>query len=126
MAKKKKIRLELEVKSSPSILYSYISTPSGLSQWFANDVDVHNDVYKFKWDGQETEAQLLKKTPNKSIRFKWLDSADDEYFEFEIVQDELTEDVAFVIVDFVEAKDEEEAKLLWESQVHDLRSSLGG
>jgi uncharacterized protein YndB with AHSA1/START domain len=126
MSKKKKIRLEFHVKSSPAILYNSISSPSGLSTWFADDVDIYNNNYKFKWDGDEQIAELVKKSANKGIRFKWKDGRDDEYFEFEIIQDELTDDVALVITDFVEESDEANASQLWESQVHALKMSLGG
>jgi len=122
---KKKIRLEFTIKASPALIFNYISTPSGLSQWFCNDVDVYNEIYKFKWDGDEVRAKLLKRTPNKLIRFHWIDSENEEFLEFEITQDELTEDVALVITDFVNEKEEKEASALWESQIHDLKGCLG-
>ena len=71
MSKKKKIRLEYPIKSSPAILYNSISTPSGLSTWFADDVDIYNNNYKFKWDGEEQIAELIKKTASKGIKFRW-------------------------------------------------------
>lgn len=125
MSKKKKIRLEFDVKTSPSLLFNYISTPSGLSSWFCNDVDIYNNKYKFKWDGEENTAELIKKANNKTMKFKWLDSDVDEYFELEIVQDELTDDVALVITDFVDPDDELNASRLWETQVHDLKAAIG-
>jgi uncharacterized protein YndB with AHSA1/START domain len=126
MTKRKKIRLEYPIKSSPAILYNSISSPSGLSTWFADDVDIYNNNYKFKWDGDEQIAELLKKTTNKSIKFKWKTAKDEEYFEFEIIQDELTDDVALVVTDFVDESDEMNATQLWDSQVHELKTSLGG
>ena len=123
---KKKIRMEFEIKVSPAMLFNFISTPSGLSQWFCNDVDIYNNFYKFKWDGDESVAEILKKNSNKSIRFKWRDLLDEEYFEFEILQDELTDDVALVVTDFVDEADEKNAIQLWDSQVHELKTSLGG
>jgi uncharacterized protein YndB with AHSA1/START domain len=125
MNKKKKIRLEFPIKASPALVYNCISTPSGLAQWFADDVDIYNNQYKFKWGKDEQVAELIKKVNNKVIKFKWADSKPDEYFEFEIIIDELTDDVALVITDFVETADEVNAMQLWESQVHDLKMSLG-
>lgn len=125
-SKKKKIRLEFDIRVSPAMLYNYITTPSGLSQWFCNDVDIYNNLYKFKWDGDENVAEMLKKNPNKFIKFRWRDSKPDEYFEFEIQQDELTDDVALVITDFVEPSEERNAAALWENQVHELKTLLGG
>jgi uncharacterized protein YndB with AHSA1/START domain len=125
MNKKKKIRLEFPIKASPTLVYNCISTPSGLAQWFADDVDIYNNQYKFKWGKDEQVAEPIKKVNNKGIKFKWADSKPDEYFEFEIIIDELTDDVALVITDFVETADEVNAMQLWESQVHDLKMSLG-
>lgn len=123
---KKKIRMEFEVKASPAMLYNYISSPSGLSQWFCSDVDIYNNFYKFKWDGDENIAELLKKTASKGIKFRWKESHPDEYFEFEIQQDELTDDVALVVTDFVDLDEEKNTILLWENQVHELKTLLGG
>ncbi|MBJ7429023.1 MAG: SRPBCC domain-containing protein, partial [Bacteroidia bacterium] len=102
-----------------------ISTPSGLSQWFCNDVDIRNNTYKFKWDGEETSAELLKKVNNKSMKFKWMDTEKEEFLEFDINVDELTDDVALVITDYAEEGDEKNTIQLWESQVHDLKSCIG-
>jgi uncharacterized protein YndB with AHSA1/START domain len=124
--KRKKIRMEFEVKASPALLFNYISSASGLSEWFADDVDLYNNTYKFKWDKDEQIANMVKKHNNKSIKFQWSEGNPEEYFEFEIVQDELTDDVALVVTDFVDESDEENARQLWESQVHELRMNLGG
>lgn len=124
--KRKKIRMEFEVKASPALLFNYISSASGLSEWFADDVDLYNNTYKFKWDKDEQIANMVKKQNNKSIKFQWSEGNPEEYFEFEIVQDELTDDVALVVTDFVDESDEENARQLWESQVHELRMNLGG
>jgi uncharacterized protein YndB with AHSA1/START domain len=118
--------LEFEVKSSPSILFGYISSPSGLGEWFAKDVNVQNGKFKFTWDDSDSVAQIVKVIANKSIRFKWQDAPQDEYLEFEIVQDELTNDVAIIITDFVDDKEIKEATMLWETQVQDLKAALGG
>jgi hypothetical protein len=68
---------------------------------------------------------VLRKTSNKAIKFKWRDTPDEEFFEFEIVQDELTDDVALVITDFVDANDEKNASQLWDSQIHELKMNIG-
>ena len=123
--KRKKLRLEFEIKASPSMLYNYISSASGLSEWFADDVDLYNNTYKFHWDKDEQVADVIKKIPNRLIKFHWVDSPADEYFEFEIIQDELTDDVALVVTDFVDAADEVNTSQLWESQVQELKKNIG-
>ncbi len=120
-----KLELEFVVKSSPNILYNYISTPSGLVEWFADDVNVKGKNYTFFWDGEENVAELLRKVNGKNIRFKWENSADEEYFEMEIQKDELTGDIALMVTDYADEDEAEEISLLWESQVQDLRNALG-
>ncbi len=127
MSKKKKFQVEFPLKSSPGILYSYLSTPSGLSEWFADDVNIRDKkLYTFLWDGAEQTAELVRNTPQKGIKFSWVDEPDDEYFELEISQDELTGDVALVVTDFAEEHEIEESTQLWEAQVQTLKTAIGG
>lgn len=126
MSEKKEYQLEYVVKSSPKLLYNFLSTPSGLSEWFAEDVNFRGEKYTFFWEGSEEEAVIVSKKPNQHIRFKWENSGDDEtFFEFKIVIDDLTEDVSLVVTDFAESEEIEEAKLLWDSQIHDLLAAMG-
>ena len=61
---------------------------------------------------------------NKLVRFNWVDE-EDEYFEFKITRDELTNDVSLLIVDFAEDGEQEETEELWNTQVSDLKHVLG-
>ena len=123
---KKKIELEFTIKSSVKILYQCLSTSSGLSEWFADDVTIKKDYAKFVWEGQEEEGRVIAKKSEQFIRFQ-LDEYEgtDYYFEFAIKTDPLTGDVALMITDFVDEDEEEEQTLLWESQVGELRHILG-
>jgi len=125
MAEKKKFTLEYEVKSSPRILYSFISEPNGLSQWFADDVNFRDQVYTFTWDDEQQKAKLVSIKENKSVKFKWLDDEPQCYFEMEIVQDELTNDVALSITDFTTDDLLAEKKSIWDNQIDYLISVLG-
>lgn len=125
MAEKKKFTLEYEVKSSPRILYTFISEPNGLGQWFADDVVFRDQSYTFKWDDEEQKAKLVSIKENKSIKFKWLDDEPQCYFEMEIVQDELTNDVALSITDFATDETLAEKKLIWDNSISYLISVLG-
>lgn len=120
-----KLEMEFVVRSSPNILFNYISTPSGLVEWFADDVNIKGKNYTFIWDGDENVAELLKRTRGKLVRFKWDGSADEEYFQMEIQKDELTNDIALIVTDWADKDEAEEIQLLWESQVQDLRNALG-
>lgn len=123
---KNKFQLEYSLNVSPNILYTRLSTPDGLAEWFADDINVRNNVYSFQWTGTEQEAELLHKKNNKYIRFKWLEDDDQEsFFEFRIHQDELTGDVALIITDFADPEEKEEAEELWNTQIGELKHILG-
>ncbi|MFJ1491262.1 START-like domain-containing protein [Capnocytophaga canis] len=125
MQKKVKYEMEFVIQVSPQMLYQYISTPSGLSEWYADDVNSRGEIYTFIWDDTQEKARLLRKKMDESIKFRWLDCGDDSYFELKIMVDELTQDVSLVVVDFAEPHDLEESKMLWENQVTELRHALG-
>ena len=122
-----KFQLEYPIHSSINILYKRLFTPSGLSEWFADDVHIRRDIYTFFWDGSEQTAKLLKKKENQFVRFHWLDNEEDEsYFEFTIQIDDLTNDVSLIVTDFAKDEDEkEENTLLWDTQVENLKHALG-
>ncbi|MDL2231358.1 SRPBCC domain-containing protein [Porphyromonadaceae bacterium OttesenSCG-928-L07] len=120
----KKIRLEYSFSSSVKILYSRLSTASGLSEWFADDVYQNENRFVFVWQGSESCALLKEHKHNSFVRFHWED-ADDEYFEFRVEEDPLTKDVALIITDVVEEDEEEEAKELWDKQIESLHRALG-
>jgi uncharacterized protein YndB with AHSA1/START domain len=125
--KKQKYQLEFEIKSSPKVLYSHISTASGLEEWFADRVNVHEGDFVFFWEGSEARARLVSKKENQFVRFKWVtdDKKDDTYFQFEIVMDEITSDVALIVTDFSTDEDKDEDVLLWNSQIHNLMHVIG-
>ncbi len=121
-----KVELEFPLNSSPQILFEMISTPSGLSEWFADDVNIKNGVYTFFWNDSEETAKLLTQKKNEYIKFHWEEHDDDKtYLELRIKIDPLTSDVALVITDFAEEGDEDECADLWESQIHELSHRLG-
>jgi len=125
MSEKKKFNLEYEIKSSPRILYSFLSEANGLTQWFADKVVYRDQVYIFTWDDEEQKAKLLGSKENKFVRFRWLDDEPQYYFEMEIVQDELTNDVALNITDFATEDTIAERKLIWDNQIDYLFSVIG-
>ena len=53
-----KYELEFPIHASPQLIYQYISTPSGLSEWFADNVNSRGELFKFIWDGTEEQAKL--------------------------------------------------------------------
>lgn len=125
MSDKIKFQIEFVIQSSPQMLYQYLATPSGLSDWFADDVNSRGEMFSFFWDGSEEEAKLLKKKNDDFVKFAWEENEDDSYFEMKIIVDEITKDVSLFITDFAEEDEVEEAKMLWTNQVGDLKQQLG-
>ena len=125
MGDKVKYEIEFVIQSSPQMLYQYISTPSGLSEWFADNVNSRGEFFAFIWDGTEEVAKLLKKKSDEFSKFSWEESEDDTFFEMRIIVDEITKDVSLFITDFAEEDELDEAKMLWENQISDLKHVLG-
>ena len=120
--------MEFEVKSSTSVLFNMISTASGLSEWFADNVNLKDDRFIFIWDGSEEEAKLLGKKKGESIKFQWMEDFEEgekTYFELAIKIDDLTNDVALIVTDFADADELEEAQLLWKNQIAELKMTIG-
>ena len=125
MSEKKKFTLEYEIKSSPKILFSFLNEPNGLAQWFSDDVSYRDQQYTFTWDEEQSTAKLISLKENKSVKFKWLDDEPQCYLELEIVQDELTNDVALVVTDFATDDALADRKLIWDNQIQYLIGVLG-
>ncbi|SKB34141.1 Uncharacterized conserved protein YndB, AHSA1/START domain [Salegentibacter holothuriorum] len=127
MEDKIKYEMEFPIQASPSLLYQYISTPSGLSEWYADNVNSRGELFTFIWEGSEEKAKLVSKKSDERIKFKWLDDEESPYFfEIRIQVDEITKDVSIMITDFAEDEDEiEEGKMLWENMISDLKQVLG-
>jgi uncharacterized protein YndB with AHSA1/START domain len=125
MSEKKKFNIEYEIKSSPRILYTFLNEPNGLTQWFADDVSVRDQIYTFTWDDEQQTAKLIAIKENKLVRFRWVDDDPQCYFEMEIVQDELTNDVALSITDFATDETLAERRSIWDNQIRYLVSVLG-
>lgn len=128
MDEKVKYELEFPITSSPQLLYQYISTPSGLSEWFADNVNSRGEFFTFIWDDMEEKARLSSKKTGEKVKFRWIDDENKDgeyYFEMRILVDEITKDVSLLVVDFAEEEDVRESKQLWENQVSDLKHVLG-
>ncbi len=128
MSTKIKFELEYLLKVSIKVLENSVSTPAGLAEWFADDVNVKEDVYTFIWNKSEEKARLKQKKTSAYVRFKWLNDEEEDndvFFEFNYALDPLTKSLVFKVVDFADEDDLKEAKHLWDSQIQELKRHLG-
>ena len=121
-----KYELEYTLNTSTKVIFNRLGTPGGLSEWFAEDVNLRKGKFTFLWEGTEQVADVISKKDNKYIRFKWEDDENEEaYFEFRIHKDELTGDLALLITDYAEEDEKEDAIDLWDSQISELKHVIG-
>lgn len=125
---KTKIELEFLIRSSDSILYNCMSTPSGLEEWFAPEVHIRGEVYTFIWEGEERKAELVSKKKDSHVKFQWCDEEDKDsnYFEMRIKIDEMTGEVAMLVTDFAEEGEEDDQEMLWHEAIEELKRHIGG
>ena len=126
MSAKIKFEIEFPIHATPHMLYQYFGTPSGLSEWFADNVNSRGEVYTFIWDGSEEQAKVLQERPEEKIKFKWLEDEDPKsFFEFRLEIDDITKDVSLIVTDFAEEDEVEEAKMFWQNQIDELKHTIG-
>ncbi|WP_234733864.1 START-like domain-containing protein [Tellurirhabdus bombi] len=120
---------EYELRASPKVLFPYISTASGLSQWFATKVNVMPDhVYDFYWDGESHPARQVSLRQNKSVRFEFLNGterSDNNYIDFRVDVSELTQSTFLRVTDYSSNADIDELKSLWNGLMDKLKEIVG-
>ena len=120
--------LEYDFHASKQMLFQYLSTPSGLGEWFADNVNSRGEIFTFIWDDTEEKAKLLQKKNNERVRFQWENDENEGnsfFFEFKIQVDDITNDVSLIITDFAEEEELDESKMLWDNLIASLKQVLG-
>ncbi len=123
---------DFEVHASIKMLYPYIETASGLSEWFADNVTISPDkVYTFVWDNEDHRAVMSGHRANHFVKFEYLseskeDEKDPSYFELRLEVNELTQTTFLKVVDYSNFDDQAELNDLWEGLVENLRTVVGG
>lgn len=125
MAKKQLFTLEYPVKCSPVILFEFLSTPAGMQEWFADKVDERDQTFIFTWNGTSEKARVIEKEQDKCIKYQWLDSPKDEYFEFKIEKTEISNQTILIINDFAEKSEIKDQSQLWDYQIKELFHRIG-
>jgi len=123
---------EFEINASTKMLYSYISTASGLSQWMADDVKLDEDKnFNFIWEGEDHKAKMVSHRINHYVKFEFIPANDEDmedpaYFELRLEKSELTESVFIRINDYSDMEDLDELEDLWHGLVDQLKETVGG
>ena len=113
--------LEYEINASKRMLYPYISTASGLSQWFADDVSIDEDKnFHFIWDDEIHLAKMAAHRTNSFVKFEYVDDI------INGEHNELTQTVFLRVIDYSDIDDEEEVHELWDNIIHELKEIVGG
>jgi uncharacterized protein YndB with AHSA1/START domain len=121
---------EFELRSSPKVLFPYISTPSGLEQWFAEKVIVlPNQRFDFQWDGDSHVAKQTGMRINKAVKFEFENTSDDDldnnYLEIKLEVSDLTQTTFLRVTDYSAIRDEAELISLWNGFMDNLKEIVG-
>ena len=132
MVKKQLFTADFELHASVKMLYPYIQTASGLSEWFADDVRISPEkIFTFVWDNEEHKASMISHRTNHFVRFEYLpeveeDKKDPSYFELSLEVNELTQMTFLKVYDYSDFDDMAELQDLWEGLVENLKKVVGG
>jgi uncharacterized protein YndB with AHSA1/START domain len=124
---KETIELEYILNTTPGLLFNRISTASGLSEWFADEVNIDGKVFVLRWERSEQRVEQTVRKENKLVRYTWVDDEEleGEWFEFRINVDELTGDVALIVIDNVDVDEKDDLIEIWNRQIDTLKRCLG-
>jgi len=124
--KKELYKVDYELKNgSVGVLWKLISTPAGLSEWFAENVEKNNDVFSFQWGNTIQKARVISINTNTTIRFHWEGEPEEYYFELRIDHSELTRGIVLSISDFAEPSEKKGNIDLWKAQIETLTRRSG-
>lgn len=125
MSKRTKYNLEFSIRCSPNILFEFLSTPSGLGEWFADKVQQKENTFFFSWKESVEKAEMIAAEENEYVVYKWDWMEEDEFFEFRIEKSPVTNETILTITDFADKREIPDQERLWEAQIHDLKHRVG-
>jgi uncharacterized protein YndB with AHSA1/START domain len=126
---------EYEINASQRILYPYLNTAGGLSQWFADNVTIDYDKkFNFHLDGEVHRARIAAVRRDQYIRFEYLpenghktEGGDPDFLEFHLEKNDFTDSTFLRIKECSsEDMDAEELREIWDGLVGLLREMVGG
>lgn len=126
-----KFNAEYEINASPRMLYPYLSTATGLKEWFADDVNMNEDkTFSFIWDGIRSKAFKSAQKTNLMVKFEFAPADGDAskemaYLDLRLEENDLTQTSFLKVTDYSEATDAKELEALWENLIDNLRAAVG-
>ena len=124
MATRVRYKFEYVFRSSPTIIYQFLSTPDCLTRWFCDDCSIIDDTYYFEWDSVEEVAYIVDDIEEERLRIQWEDY-EDEYLEWQVYRSEVTSSTILEIHGYCDNDEVSEEKRYWESKMQDLRRAMG-
>tara|TARA_B100000029_G_C17162150_1_gene810040 strand:- start:232 stop:627 length:396 start_codon:yes stop_codon:yes gene_type:complete len=130
MAKQKFVG-EYPIKASRKILFPYLSTATGLCQWFADDVNINNidKTLIFLVDGEERIAVIDSIKKNRYVKFRFINEdekpKENDTLEFRLEINELTQEVFVRVEEYTESDDLEESYQIWDNLLAQLKEIIG-
>lgn len=126
MTAKVKYEIEYPLRTSAKVLYKRLSTSSGLSEWFADNVTERGGVYTFEWNGNKQKAEQFDRVKHEKVKYKWLhETNEDLFFGFELEVEEITNDLTLIVMDYAEEDEIDDNIELWDKQIKVLKRKLG-
>lgn len=129
---KQKFSTEYELQSNvESIIWTLISTPSGLQKWIADRVDEGDRSLTFTWGDPEKEhetrtAIIVQQIRNTLMRLRWDDEVNPEaYWEIRMAKSDLTNDYVLEITDYAHPEDLDSLSDIWQQNFEELHRNTG-
>lgn len=123
---------DYQLNASKKIVYTYLSTASGLQEWFADKVRIDEDKnYIFNFDQEDHYAKQTIVKANLHVRWDFFDpkspkSAVESFIEFKLDETELTQSLFLKVIDQSNFYTLEELEGIWESLILKLKETIGG
>ncbi|RPG64003.1 MAG: ATPase [Flammeovirgaceae bacterium TMED290] len=128
---KQKFVGEYQINASRKMLFPYLSTATGLCQWFADDVNINNidKTLIFILDGEERIAVIDSIKNNRYVKFRFLNEnekpKENDTLEFRLEINELTQSVFVRVEEFTESDDLDESYQIWDNLLSQLKEIIG-
>ncbi len=129
---KNKFVADYQINASKKIVFHYLSTASGLEEWFADEVKINEDKnYIFNFDREDHYARLASQRSNSHVKFEFYvpknpDEADHAFIEFKLEENDLTQTLFLKVIDYSDSYEDDELVPIWDGLIARLKDIIGG